>query len=169
MFSFDLSMAINNVSLRARVGHFNAFKSPMQRNSEMRYHLSFLKIILSLIYFTFFQINLLYLYSTFHNISSTFRSITNHLEAGNVEILYLIYMKGLLNCCGAIEINPGPNKSPLTFCHWNLNGIAAHDFIKISLLQGYTTDGNIDIICLSETFLNSSLDGDDRLKLKVII
>ena len=62
-------------------------------------------------------------------------------------------MKGLLNCCGAIEINPGPNKSPLTFCHWNLNGIAAHDFIKISLLQGYIAGRNFDITYLSKTFL----------------
>ena len=61
-------------------------------------------------------------------------------------------MKGLLNCCGAIEINPGPNKSSLTFCHWNLNDIAAHDFIKISLLQDIA-GRNFDIIYLSNTFL----------------
>ena len=70
-------------------------------------------------------------------------------------------MKALLNCCGDIKINPGPKQSPLTFCHWNLNDIAAHDFIKISLLQGYITDRNFDIICLSETFLNFSLDRED--------
>ena len=76
-------------------------------------------------------------------------------------------MKALLNCCGDIEIIPGPKQSSLTFCHWNLNGIAAHDFIKISLLHGYITDCNFDIICLSETFLNSSLDrDDDRLKIE---
>ena len=49
-----------------------------------------------------------------------------------------------------------------------MNGSAAHDFIKISLLQGYITDENFDKICLSETFLNSSLNRDDgRLKVEV--
>ena len=44
---------------------------------------------------------------------------------------------------------------------------AAHDFIKISSLQGYITDCNFDVICLSETFLNSSLHRDyDRLKIE---
>ena len=76
-------------------------------------------------------------------------------------------MKALLNFCGDIETNPGPKQSSLAFCHWNSNGVAAHDFIKISLLQGYITDCHFDIICLSETFLNSSLDReDDRLKIE---
>ena len=78
----------------------------------------------------------------------------------------MLYLKGLLNCCGDIEINPGPKQSSLNFCHWNLNSIVAHDFIKISLLQRYITDRNFDIICLSETFLNSPLDREDgRLKI----
>ena len=55
-------------------------------------------------------------------------------------------MKVLLICCGDIEINPGPKQSLLTFCHGNLNGTAAHDFIKISLLQRYITDRNFDIL-----------------------
>ena len=55
----------------------------------------------------------------------------------------------------------------MAFCHWNLNGVAAHEFIKVLLLQGYITERNFDIICLSETFLNSSLDSeDDKLKIK---
>ena len=49
----------------------------------------------------------------------------------------------MINC---FEINPDPKQLSLTFYHWKLNGIAAHDFIKISLLQGYITDRNFDII-----------------------
>ena len=72
----------------------------------------------------------------------------------------------MLYFCGDIEINQGLKQSSLTFCHWNLNGVAAHEFIKVSLLQGYITERNFDI-CLSETFLNSSLDSeDDRLKIE---
>ena len=55
----------------------------------------------------------------------------------------------------------------MTFYHWNLNGVAAHEFIKVLLLQWYITERNFDIICLSETFLNSSLNSeDDRLKIE---
>ena len=37
-----------------------------------------------------------------------------------------------------IETNPGPDSDYLnkySFCHWNLNSIAAHNSIKMSLLQ----------------------------------
>ena len=72
----------------------------------------------------------------------------------------------LLSQCGDIETNPGPRFSSLTFCHWNLNSLTPHDSIKISLLQAYITQYNYDIICLSETFLNSSIQSDDnRIKL----
>ena len=48
-----------------------------------------------------------------------------------------------------------------------MDGIPPHGFTKISLLQRYITDCNFDVICLSETFLNSSLDRDvDRLKIE---
>ena len=74
-------------------------------------------------------------------------------------MLYLLYKKALLNCCRDIEINSGHKQSSLTFCHWNSNDTAVHDFINISLLQGYITVRNLDIIRLSKTFLNFSLDG----------
>ena len=55
--------------------------------------------------------------------------------------------------------NIGPRYSSLTFCHWNLNSL-------ISLLHTYLTQYNCDIICLSETFLNSSIrNDDDRIKI----
>ena len=82
-------------------------------------------------------------------------------------MLYLLYINVLINCCGDIRINPDPKQSFLAFPHRNLNGLAAHDSIKISLLRGCITDRNFDIICLSETFLNCSLDRkDDRLKIE---
>ena len=67
----------------------------------------------------------------------------------------------LLFRCGDNEKKPGPTYSSLIFCHWNLNGLTAHDSIKISLLQAYVTQHNYDIICLSETFLTSSIDSSD--------
>ena len=56
-------------------------------------------------------------------------------------------------------MNPGAKKSScLPFFHWNLNGTAAHDFAKISLIQSHALSCNIDIIFLSETFPDSSIE-----------
>ena len=63
--------------------------------------------------------------------------------------------------CGDTEANPGPKYSSLTFCHWDLNGLTAHGNINISLLQSYVTQYNCDIIGLSETFLNSSIQKEE--------
>ena len=42
----------------------------------------------------------------------------------------------LIICSGDIETNPGPKKNTkISFCHWNLNGIVAHNFSKVSLPQ----------------------------------
>ena len=70
----------------------------------------------------------------------------------------------LLLLSGNIETSPGPNPGYLksfSFCHWNLNSIAAHNFIKMSLLQAYKGINRFDIICLSETYLDNSYHTDD--------
>ena len=52
-------------------------------------------------------------------------------------------------------------KVGLSFCHLNLNGLATHNFIKVSLLQalGVTYDYHI---CLLETFLDLSISNEDE-------
>ena len=77
----------------------------------------------------------------------------------------------LLICAGDIELNPGPRKNNtsynFSFCHWNLNSIAAHNFSKLSLLEAYNVQHKFDMICLSETFLDSSIPtNDERLNMK---
>ena len=68
----------------------------------------------------------------------------------------------LLIWSGDVESNPGPKKSAsLTFFQWDLNGIAVHDFAKISLIQSYALSCNTDIIFFSETFLDSSIEASD--------
>ena len=64
------------------------------------------------------------------------------------------------------EINPGPLKSSrVNFCHWNLNGNG--NFFKAPLIEASTKANNIDIICLSVTFLDSTiLVNDERLYIK---
>ena len=61
-----------------------------------------------------------------------------------------------------IETNPDPRRfSFIKFCHWHLNGLAAHNFVKMPLIEAFITTRNFDIICLVETFLDSSLDISD--------
>ena len=65
----------------------------------------------------------------------------------------------LIICSGDIETNPGPKENAkISFCLWNVNGIAAHNFFKVSLLQAVAATHEYNIICLSETFLDSSFN-----------
>ena len=70
---------------------------------------------------------------------------------------------------GDIKTNPGPTPSSgkcFSICHWNLNSITAHNFAKLSLLTAYNLVHSFDIICLSETYLNSETPlNDTGLKL----
>ena len=65
---------------------------------------------------------------------------------------------------GDIEQNhvPKPNScQSFSICHWNLNSISAHNFIKLSLLRPYIAIHKFDVVCLSETYLNASISNDD--------
>ena len=51
-------------------------------------------------------------------------------------------------------------------CHWNLNSIASHGFLKVKLLTAYNLLHNFDIICISESYLNSeNFSSDDNLNI----
>ena len=56
------------------------------------------------------------------------------------------------------EVNPRPKRklSKLSCCHWNVNNILAHN--KLSLIIAYNTVQKFDIICILETYLNSSVN-----------
>ena len=74
--------------------------------------------------------------------------------------MYLILTKRY----GDIEQNPGPTPNScqsFSKFHWNLNSISAHNFIKIFLLKTYIAAHKLDVICLSETYLDSSISNDD--------
>ena len=65
--------------------------------------------------------------------------------------------------CSDVESNPGPKKQHrISFCHWNLNGLAAHNSNEVSLLQPISVSKTYDLICLSETFLDPSIDSSDE-------
>ena len=65
---------------------------------------------------------------------------------------------------GDIEMNPGPKPNPchsFSICHWNLNSLAAHNYLKVSLLRAYVAIKKFDVVCLSETYLDSSYLSDN--------
>ena len=70
----------------------------------------------------------------------------------------------LLRLAGDIHPKPGPvkNVKNLSFCHWNLNGINARDGIKVPLLEAYNSVMHFDLLALSETFLDTSVE-DEKL------
>ena len=81
------------------------------------------------------------------------------------KIWSLPLLYSLLILLGAdTELNPGPKRvstSNISICHWNLNSISAHNYIILSLLKAYIAIHKFDIICVSETHLDSSTSSDD--------
>ena len=82
-----------------------------------------------------------------------------------LSYIHYVWLYSLaIKLSGDIEDNPCPKATScdcLLICHWNLNSICAHNFIKLSLLRAYISINKIDIICLSETYLDSSIPSDD--------
>ena len=69
------------------------------------------------------------------------------------KLMTLALIMLLVICSGDIETNPGPPPPPpkkikntMSFCHWSLNGIAAHNFSKVSLRQAMASTHEDDII-----------------------
>ena len=74
--------------------------------------------------------------------------------------IYLLFTCNLLLLCGDVELKPGPNQNTakkLSICHGNHNSIVSHNFAKLVLLKPYNSIHKFDIICLSETYLDSSI------------
>ena len=80
-------------------------------------------------------------------------------------VMILIWVHALLiRQSGDIEMNPGPKPNhchSFSICHWNLNSLAAHNYLAVSLLRAYVAIEKFDGVCLSETYLDSSNLSDD--------
>ena len=78
-----------------------------------------------------------------------------------------VFIMLILLIYGDIESNPGPRRRDscysFSICYWNLNSMTAHNFEKINLLETYNTIQKFDVICLLESYLDSSIafDNDD--------
>ena len=83
--------------------------------------------------------------------------------------MVLFYLRSIhvILISGDVHVNPGPvnfNKGFFKFCYLNLNSIPAHNYIRISQLEAYNTQHNLDIIALTETALKHD---DDCEKIKI--
>ena len=64
----------------------------------------------------------------------------HYLEGVYSAVITLLYIFVLLLCHGDLEPNPGPKKlknNSLAVCHWNLNSLSAHNFLKITQMKAY--------------------------------
>ena len=97
----------------------------------------------------------------FHSTFSYLLFKTNTIIDMLIYILFILKLL-LLFLSGDIELNPGPkNHRNLKVCHYNVNSLPSHNFAKLSSLQAYNALHKFDIICISETFLDSSISNND--------
>ena len=95
------------------------------------YNISFLLVLLITVFLTFK--------------SSSDRSIKYLLTLSFlvtiIRIWLLPWLYSLLILLSAdVELNPGPKRVStinISICHWNLNSISPHNYIKLSLLKAY--------------------------------
>mgnify|MGYP001802894272 FL=1 len=154
-------MPVDTNMWRERIGFFNLSKKyqhsdPFKPSIFFLYLCYTLLLILMLFHMIiFFELLLI------HNI--LFYLSNNSLVSTDMVIFFFLFLKpSLLLLSGDIEKNPGPKSNTnLKVCHWNLNSLQSHNFAKVSSLKTYNALYKYDIICLSETFLDSSISSND--------
>ena len=152
--SSHVSMSIDSNLFRARVWVYNfnmwsCKKNPnihIKRLSTMplkkSFKISFLMLIVFLNFFLIFIFE------------GTSESITKpKLALPDYMFTIMSIMKNfkylLLLSSGDIKVNSGRKRSSnIKFCHWNLNDLAAYDFIEIRLVKTFIASNNSDIACL---------------------
>ena len=86
-------------------------------------------------------------------------------------LILICWNSSLILLIGDIKRNPSPISSSgqcFLIYYWNLNSITAHNYAKLPLLTACDLVHSFDIICLSETCLNSEIPPNDtRLELPV--
>ena len=107
--------------------------------------------------YTFFKVCVL-----FNDIFFIIRYYVSYVFS--IFVVYLLYHIRLIRLSSDIELNPGPKPSffkCFSICHWNLNSITSHEFLKVKLLAAYNVMHKFDIICISESYLNSDTSSSD--------
>ena len=127
----------------------------------------------------FFMLVILFLLVLFHSFHSfifnysfilIFKGASESITETNLTWLeYMFTIRYFINSfkhlllllSGDIETNPGPKRSSnITFFHWNLNRLGAHDSVKVSLQEAFITSITLtQYVCLNpfQTQLNLTM------------
>ena len=76
-----------------------------------------------------------------------------------------VFLSIFIPKAGDMGFNPAPKKIPHSYfscCHWNVNSLATDNYSKVLALKAYNSTYKYDFICISETFLDSSFEPDDK-------
>ena len=157
-------MPIDSDLFRARLGVYNLnmrsckkepnihIKRLFTMSLKKSFKMPFLMLIVLFILVVFLNSSFILIFKgTSEIITETILTWLDYMFA----IRYFINnFKHLLLLSGDIETNPSLKQSSnIKFYHWNLNGSAAHDFIKVPLVNAFIASNNFDLVCLSETQL----------------
>ena len=164
-----LNMPVNAVQYRVTVGIFNYRKLFINVRSEL---LSCSKLSNNLPNYDANYISLLfYIFLIAFLFSKGYASKISSKLYTSIFLLYNILLGVLVWLCSCLiilgddgEANPRVKSSVsecLSVCHWNLNSISPHDCSKLFPLKACILVHKFDIICLSETYLHSTVPLDD--------
>ena len=123
---------------------------------------SYLYLLLSLACVILLYLHYALLGQTSNLLSFLIRSKINNLTGfcSSLQFPWVLYFVLRLLQHGNIELNPGPKY--FSICHWKLNSLTAHNNLKVSQLQAFNLVHKFDILCTSETHLDSSVSKDDN-------
>ena len=170
-------MPVNLSQYRGTVGLFNSEFIPIKqsnifycaffRNLDI---LAMISVLLSFFIYVYVMPSVINGLSRTLLLRGNSKSINSFVSKGLYVYMLVMFMRYIwvysitIKMSGDIEMNPGPKPSScnkFSICHWNLNSISAHNFIKLSLLRAYISVHNFDILCLSETYLDSTISSND--------
>ena len=83
-------------------------------------------------------------------------TILNFLDHTNLlEVCVFFYYKMLIILThGDVHTNPGPSMFKLA--HWNLNSIVAHEFSRVSILEAFMNQENLNLLAITESALKTT-------------
>ena len=146
-------MAVNMNQYRWTVGVFNNRKLSLKKTHGPSLQKNHLKT--HLIEIVIFPRVLTVRYAVSLSSAQTIRFLCRSLFHSFYFMSVLSYIHNVwlyslaIKLSGNIEEKPGPKANScdfLSICHWNLNSIYAHNFMKLSLLRAYISINKIDLI-----------------------
>ena len=145
-------------------GNFGTNSFHRKSYSNFRFIFSWVLFIVAIV----FMIYIVYLFPKNFHVSC--KHIFIYLRFALYIFLAVLYLRYiwpysiLVKLNGDVAENPGPKPKPcqsFSICHWNVYSLSDQNFSKVSLLRAYISIHKFDVICISETFLNSDTAFDD--------